>query len=1012
MEITWLSILGAVILTCMVRGNHLVHHSGKGDNSWILRPEAGVYFKEVGLMNAYSNVLYLGINLKMPNVEIIDFDLKEINCSAILGKEALSLRYDREYYRRKYNLDLYHDDRKRIAIANQELRDRSNSGIELCEDYKETLRNFNNSLSFYRETVLEEIHDIHTLLGNKTIQTRNKRFFMPIIPFLVAAGKTALTLATTAISYVRHVAIMKSLESLNNQQKHMNDHVVHYKNKSALYNAYQDELMVNLHKRIKSVRTEVQNLANDTHRQLSLLSDRMETAKSSSIFLTNLLSKLQSHATTVLTKNLYYLSMHRSYIKHFLLGTVALRKGKLSPLLVGPNRLAQILKDTDKQVKAATGGTSRLLSLDPAHYYKRLDVTFILEGDNLLMQIPIPLFKESIGLIKLYQFQHIHVPYDTDKRQDKDFTSIRTPYSYLGIVGSHYTLMTENQVSNCKNFAGYIVCPHEILYIHESRPTCLHKLYTGYKLGEITKHCDIRLHRGTEMPPAILETPTNFLLSGFTGSWSLTCGGKELPTRSNGRGYALVTKESLCSCSLSSENLHLTSMEQACPKDNIGNLKLTYPVNALAWSIFHDIAANNSIPDINRLFDDKSPPPVSIPELHIFEEEKTGILLDEFTDKSIKIVRIKELLKQDAEMFLTEADKLSHKRKFVMWFRNLEASQIAMAILSMLGGLCTVIMFIFIFKHHALSGLVSSIAMHMPKARASSDLLADHKSAYRIKADIGLMDWLLMAASQALVVMIVLWLSHNIYKWLRTWGKSRRFIQPKDKFVGKGSRCIVMAEISDGIRVVMIYVATIRTHAAFLKYPNPEGEFPEIIDKDSGWFQDIIHIDWKECDVITLSSNERIRLPEFLTVNLKDKFILNKIITANHTVRVAIFCDAYLWYISHTDDARRQAIWFQPDSEGSMMKSSFRKAYKPLEERKEQKIRKEMAMNLGNMVNSGNTYLSMENDDYSWDYETEGILTKETNTRGKSGKQPPKQKERRKPIYKDDAVSSCSKQNP
>ena len=138
----------------------------------------------------------------------------------------------------------------------------------------------------------------------------------------------------------------------------------------------------------------------------------------------------------------------------------------------------------------------------------------------------------------------------------------------------------------------------------------------------------------------------------------------------------------------------------------------------MAWSIFQGIINNNSMPDITRLFDERSPPPNEIPKLNIFQEEKAGVLLNKFEDRSIKIARIRELLKDNSDMYLTGTDKLSQKRKFSMWFKNLEGAQIAMAILSMLGGLSSIILIFVLYKHCNLAGLVASMAIHTPKAKS------------------------------------------------------------------------------------------------------------------------------------------------------------------------------------------------------------------------------------------------------------------------------------------------------
>ena len=161
---------------------------------------------------------------------------------------------------------------------------------------------------------------------------------------------------------------------------------------------------------------------------MEALSHRIKSFEHASEFMVNLLSKLQAHATLLISKNLHYLFMYRSHVRQFMEGVVELRKGVLSPHLIGSQRLAQILKSTSNRVEKGTNRDMKLITTDPSEYYKRKDVAFVTEGDKLIIQLPVPLYKKSAGVLKVYQFQHVSVPYDTSKATNKYYTSIRDKY--------------------------------------------------------------------------------------------------------------------------------------------------------------------------------------------------------------------------------------------------------------------------------------------------------------------------------------------------------------------------------------------------------------------------------------------------------------------------------------------------------------------------------------------------------------------------------------------------------
>lgn len=914
--------------------------TSQGDTDWVLRPEAGVFFKPMGLLNAYSstNTIYLAVSLKMPGAELVESGLPDINCTSLMRPGTLNLRYDEAYYRKKFNLQIFHDDRQWSTIVNDELRQRSAAGMDLCRDYQKTLQSYNRSLEFYRQVINRELGDIETILHYEKGLARQKRFAFAAIPFLVAAAKVSLTLGGAALAYVRHNALKKSLEGLRNNQDKINSHVVNFSNKSAFYNAYMSDNMKNLQQQVNLTRREVKALANETHKELVLLSARMETAHATHVYMTSLLSKLLNHATTLISKNLYYLFMYRGYIKHFLDGAVKLKKGQLSPHLLGPKRLRDILTQTEARVQLLSGGDLSLLSVNPADFYDRTDILFTGNNTDLIIQIPVPITKRSLGFVKLYQFQHVFVPYDTLEEHNTDYTSIKTSYTYIGTTKTHYVLLTQQQMDDCHLFSGYHVCPHELLFVHNSRDTCLYRLLTGYDLGRLSNVCDIRLHHGMKIPPALLEAPTKFLLSGFAGTWSATCDGQDLPVRRAGRGYAIIDKSSLCACSLTTQDLYLASVQHSCPNDPLAELNPVYPVNSLAWSIFYNVIANESLPDINRLFTEKAPPHVKIPKLKIWEDKRADVLLTDFSEKTIKINKITKLLKENADMYLTEGAKLTHKRQFDKWFRDLEISQIAMAVLSMLGGLCTLILFYVIYKQCALAGLVSSMVAHAPNAKASTT-----GTGYVIDS----WDWCVFAIYQAIAILAIVSILYSAYRLIRKWCVSHRFIQPRDVYVGTGCKSVIKAEISDGLRVMLAYIATIRTHPSFLKPCADNGTFPVIVDRDSTWFTDVLHVDWRGSGVVTLASNEKIKLPEFVTVSCLQRKTLNLILTANHTVRIAIFSEGQLWYLSHQNDSRRQDIYYGSQNDTFIESFTNRSAIRPLKERRELKIRQDIAQKLG-----------------------------------------------------------------
>ena len=72
------------------------------------------------------------------------------------------------------------------------------------------------------------------------------RRFLPIIPFAIAATKGVFGLINSVTSYVRNRALTNSIKDLEHRQTKLNDLVLNYEEKSALFNAHMNDNVQNL----------------------------------------------------------------------------------------------------------------------------------------------------------------------------------------------------------------------------------------------------------------------------------------------------------------------------------------------------------------------------------------------------------------------------------------------------------------------------------------------------------------------------------------------------------------------------------------------------------------------------------------------------------------------------------------------------------------------------------------------------------------------------------------------
>ena len=215
----------------------------------------------------------------------------------------------------------------------------------------------------------------------------------------------------------------------------------------------------------------------------------------------------------------------------------------------------------------------------------------------------------------------------------------------------------------------------------------------------LSKVCDIRIHHKSKPEPSIIETSDSFLISGFEGQWAIACeSNPETVKQIKGAQFAIIYKSQLCGCKLIADELHISSEGDNCPNNQANDVTPVYPVNAFAWSLFNNVLDKRRIPDIEKLYD-RSMPPRKLPEINFFENDRQHVLINDLKETTIKLSDLQTLITQDTEIYLTQADKLKHKRKFTMWFRHLETTQIIMAIFSILGAVTTILLAVVIYKY-------------------------------------------------------------------------------------------------------------------------------------------------------------------------------------------------------------------------------------------------------------------------------------------------------------------------
>ena len=320
-----------------------------------------------------------------------------------------------------------------------------------------------------------------------------------------------------------------------------------------------------------------------------------------------------------------------------------LMEGKISPSLVPPSTLTEMVIKIQKQLKHLYP-KFQISYKHPSHYYKH--PSFVAARYNnsvfITLKVPISAFQTSF---KAYQIFSVPVPLNSTTTHS---TQILDMPNFLAISEDerYYVTMSKDQWNSCHGKKDKY-CPMDIAILPRSKYTCPLLIFEQMK-ELIPDYCNFRFVKHA-LKPSIMQIKSDQILISNTSRITLSCNSKW--QRIEACNFCLMKVS--CQCEIKSNHYYLPPMLHTC-----GNISNTFtklhPVNLALLQYFHDPKTHNSIWG-DTLFHTKFDP--KIPPLNFFDGKYKHFVVED-RKAHLDLNKIAKAVKLNEDIYESSADSL------------------------------------------------------------------------------------------------------------------------------------------------------------------------------------------------------------------------------------------------------------------------------------------------------------------------------------------------------------------
>ena len=482
---------------------------------------------------------------------------------------------------------------------------------------------------------------------------------------------------TWFIKRKRENVMMKNIDILGARTDILLDKYNDLSERMVTYANVNNEVIKSLHKNLTTIKSDIHYFNGVIKLVQNNFVSLNESLRLVQVYTFNnrIYNMVNAQALQIMAKITEYFRTSESIFETTLNGLHQLEMGEMPIAFVGRRELRDALRHISLKIQKDYPDFELLFS-NERDIYKQNDISYHIEGQTLIIQVPLYLKRKLSSPMTLYKIDTVFVPFLTDDTsQDKDrpsFTKLDFPKPYVAINQDYFIPLSTEDLAQCIKYDHFYVCLQKLLHLHRSTTHCLAAIYWDKDMEEIISTCPFKYYYNIKPEPQILDASDYILISNLPTPWHVFCIDIGYPEKFEGDSYALLTRDTLCQCNIDGTMFSLKSDMLAC-HDKSKHERLTHPINSVVAyglkHVFPHFKENNIKFDTKTVY--TSDISMALKSLkNIPEYKDTDILEDPNHIEPQELQRVIDLLAADHQAYLNEMGKRKWKDDFKNWFHK------------------------------------------------------------------------------------------------------------------------------------------------------------------------------------------------------------------------------------------------------------------------------------------------------------------------------------------------------
>jgi hypothetical protein len=523
-----------------------------------------------------------------------------------------------------------------------------------------------------------------------------------------------------------------------------------------------------------------------------------------------------------------------------------LKKGYLSPLILNPKQLKHLIKNANQGL-AAWDKSYKFLFHSLSQFYLHSQPIFWPSKRGLLIQLIWPIYPSNGRNYQMFKVSSIHVPVNPsglgrfNQSINYDYTKIVIEKPYFAVSDRNIIELTDSDLRACYAINNQYYCYTVFIEIDKSPLTCLSAIYLNSSVSNIVNLCDVDYYMEPfRPPPSVIDVGDYLLISELSLPWRYQCDSQRIPTDIPGSLYAIVRKESLCHCSISSVNGFIPRRLANCRDNSQPLLHIAHVMNTLAVSsLASSLNMTNVILTRDLL---RAPSEIIIPKLDLNERVRNAKLYDT-TEDSIKLKKLAKLITKKGDDFANRWNEIATELNFMSWFSRTHWPK-AVTFAGAICGYLSLLLGLYLFLKGCYSnGLIKSMVFASVPQLTKAFLYAKTNTSYSIPPEVSLDDYslALITLSHLIVAVLVSVLVMTIRRLCQCCCREAS-IMVTHPTLKRHPRVELYLELHSGHERVLLYLMTVKAHVSRIHF---EGNIvPESLQLDNHTFYSVLRINW------------------------------------------------------------------------------------------------------------------------------------------------------------------------